>query len=76
MNDRAIDRHSINCYGCNNLIDERESYHVLVKGEEHEICQFCFENAGYTHCEECDITKPDSEINWKNDICKECEVKK
>jgi len=63
MNDRDIERHSINCADCGALIDERESLHVYVSEEEREICLTCFENKGYTHCDVCEKTKPDIEID-------------
>ena len=35
------EKHSINCYSCNKLFDERESVIVGIDGEEHEICEEC-----------------------------------
>lgn len=81
MNERDIERHSINCHNCDELIDERESYRIEIDGDDAEICQSCFENKGFTHCDVCDKTKPDDEIDfihgirddkWYENICIKC----
>ena len=81
MNERAIDAHSVNCWNCHVLADERETMHIYANGEEVEICEACFENEGFTHCDVCDRTKPDSEMDAYHslreelefeNICKEC----
>ncbi|KKL13033.1 hypothetical protein LCGC14_2529770 [marine sediment metagenome] len=30
MNEKVIDRHSVNCYFCGDLVDERESVKMLI----------------------------------------------
>jgi hypothetical protein len=45
MNERTIDRHSVNCAGCGNLVDERETVRNLCDGDIEfaagELCQAC-----------------------------------
>lgn len=40
MDQRTIDRHSVNCFGCNALVDERECM-PGVDGEG-DICPTCY----------------------------------
>ena len=46
MNQRTIERHSINCFECGELVDERECFPNPDKDEGGEICQHCFDK-GY-----------------------------
>ncbi len=48
MKDR-IEKHGMHCYSCNKLFDERESVHVEVDNEEHEICEDCYKFHQETH---------------------------